>query len=148
MIKSMNWKAFLNLTGDETYKSLDKLFENSQQWDFSSCRDGSTHIPKKGGIYEVKEDMKLRLMLDAFIKKVNALTVNKSINAANKFNVDSYSICASTIHLAHNCPSSLVFAKCSTEQVNAFNDFWKQLSEPYLETYNLGWRNYPNFSWK
>ena len=34
------------------------------------------------------------------------------------------------------------------EQVNAFNNFQKQYSGPYSETYNLGWRNHPNFSWK
>jgi hypothetical protein len=34
------------------------------------------------------------------------------------------------------------------EQVNAFNDYRKQSNGPYSETYNLGWRNHPNFSWK
>jgi hypothetical protein len=33
------------------------------------------------------------------------------------------------------------------EQVNTFNDYQKQ-NGPYLETYNPGWRNHPNFSWK
>jgi hypothetical protein len=65
----------------------------------------------------------LRLILDALTKKVNALAVSKSINVSNIFNVDSCSICASLIHLAQNCPSSLAFAECSMEQVNAFNDF-------------------------
>jgi hypothetical protein len=34
------------------------------------------------------------------------------------------------------------------EQVNAFNDYRKQFNGPYSETYNSGWRNHPNFSWK
>jgi hypothetical protein len=34
------------------------------------------------------------------------------------------------------------------EQANAFNDFRKQSSGPYFESYNPGWRNHPNFSWK
>jgi hypothetical protein len=34
------------------------------------------------------------------------------------------------------------------EQVNAFNDFRKQSSGPYSETYNPGLKNHPNFSWK
>lgn len=41
MIESMNGGAFLNLTGDEADKTLDKLFDNSEQWDFSSCRGKS-----------------------------------------------------------------------------------------------------------
>jgi hypothetical protein len=34
------------------------------------------------------------------------------------------------------------------EQVNAFNDFRKQANGPFSKTYNPGWRNHPNFSWK
>jgi hypothetical protein len=94
----------------------------------------------------VKEETKLRLMLDALTKKVDALVVSKSINATNTFHVDSCSICASLMHLTQNCPSSLAFAEYSIEQVYAFNDYWKQSSGPYSETYNPGWRNHPNFS--
>jgi hypothetical protein len=41
IIESMNGGAFLSLTGDLTYKALDKLVDNSQQRDFTSCRDKS-----------------------------------------------------------------------------------------------------------
>ena len=121
----MNGGAFLSLTRDETYKALDKLSDNSQQWVFLSCWDRSARIPKKGGIYEVKEDTELRIKIDALTKKVNALTVGKSINAANTFNIASYSICASPMHLVLNCPSMPAFAECSMEQVNTFNDYRK-----------------------
>jgi hypothetical protein len=49
MIESMNGGggAFLNLMGDLAYKALDKLVDNSQQWDFMSCRDKSARNPKK-----------------------------------------------------------------------------------------------------
>ena len=88
------------------------------------------------------------MKIDALTKKVDGLAVSKSINAANTFNVDSCSIYASPMHLAHNCPSSPAFAECSMEQVNAFNDFWKQSNGSYSVTCNPGWRNHPNFSWK
>ena len=74
--------------------------------------------------------------------------MGQSINAAKAFNVDSCSFCASPMHSIENCPSSLAFVECSMEQVNAFNDFQKQSSGPYSETYNPGWRNHPNFAWK
>ncbi|XP_059451127.1 uncharacterized protein LOC132181920 [Corylus avellana] len=88
------------------------------------------------------------MKIDALTRKFDALTVSQSINAANAFNVDSCSICASHLHLAQNYPSLPAFVECTMEQVNAFNDYRKQSSGPYLETYNLGWRNHPNFSWK
>jgi hypothetical protein len=52
------------------------------------------------------------------------------------------------MHLAQTCPSLPVFSENQMEQVNAFNDFRKQSSGPYSESYNPGWRNHPNFSWK
>jgi hypothetical protein len=47
MIESMNNGAFFSLTGDHAYKALDKIADNSQPWDFSSCHDKSTQITKK-----------------------------------------------------------------------------------------------------
>jgi hypothetical protein len=79
-------------------------------------------------------------------KRLDALSVGKSINAANIFPVESCSICASPMHQAQNCPSMIVFTEM--EQVNAFNSFQKLSSGPYSKTYNHGWRNHPNFSWK
>jgi len=35
------------------------------------------------------------------------------------------------------------------EQVNVLNTFrMPNPNSPFSETYNLGWRNHPNFSWK
>jgi hypothetical protein len=106
MIETMNGRALLSLIGDEAYKTLDKLSDNSHQWDFWSCYDKSAHIPKKGGIYEVREDTNFKRKLNALTRKLDALTVGQSINVANTFNGDSCSLCASPMHLAQNCPSS------------------------------------------
>jgi hypothetical protein len=114
---------------------------------FSSCWDKSTRIPKRGGIYEV-EDSDLKMKIDALTRKVDALTVDRSINAANAFSIDSCSICASPMHLTQNCPSSPTFVECSIEQVNAFNDYRKQAQGPFSKSYNPGWSNHPNFLWK
>jgi hypothetical protein len=53
MIESMNGGSFLIFTSDAAYTSMDKLFNNSQQWDFSSRWD-TPRAPKKEGIYRVK----------------------------------------------------------------------------------------------
>jgi hypothetical protein len=121
MIESMNGGVFLNLRGDLGYKTLDKLADNSQQWDFTSCRDKSVRNPKKGGIHELKGEMELTQRMDAIVKKLDALSVAKPVNAANTFPVDSCSVYTSPMHQAQNCPSMTVFYEM--EQVNAFNDF-------------------------
>jgi hypothetical protein len=59
MIESMNGGAFLNLMANLDYKALDKLADNSQQWDFTSCCEKSAQIPKKWGILELKGESEL-----------------------------------------------------------------------------------------
>jgi hypothetical protein len=115
---------------------------------FSNCRDKSARIQKKGGIYEVKEDIELKMKIDVLTKKVDALIKGKSINAANPFHVDCCSICASPMHLAQTCPSLSTFVESPMERANTFNDFKKQSNGPFFETYNPGWLRHPNFSWK
>jgi hypothetical protein len=146
MIELMNGGAFLNLTGDLAYKALEKIADNSQHWDFTSCRDKSARTPKKGGILESKGETELAQRMDAIVQRLDALSVGKSVNAVNTFPVESCSICASPMHQAQNCPLMIAFTEM--EQVNAFNNFQKPSSGPYSETYNPGWRNHPNFSWK
>ena len=106
MIESMNGGAFLSLTGDLAYKVVDKLADSSQVWDFFSCRDKSAHIPKKGGIYKVKGETELNMKIYALTKRLDALSIGPSINAAHTYAIDSCSICASPMHSAQNCPSA------------------------------------------
>ena len=146
MIESMNGRAFLSLTGEAAYEALDKIANNSQQWDFSSYRDKSARIYKKGGIYELKGETEMNLKIDALTKRLDTLNMSQPINATNTFPVDSCSVCISSMHQAQNCSSMMVFFE--VEQVNAFNDYRKQSNGPYFEMYNPGWRNHPNFSWK
>jgi hypothetical protein len=113
-----------------------------------SSRDKSARIPRKGGIYEVRQDTDLKRKLDALTRKLYALTIGQSINTANTFNGDSCSFCASPMHLAQNCPSSPTFVECPLEQMNAFNDYRKQANGPFSKSYNPGWQNHPNFSLK
>jgi hypothetical protein len=47
MIESMNEGAFLSLTGEKAYRTLDQLSNNSQPCDFSSNRDKAARIQKK-----------------------------------------------------------------------------------------------------
>jgi hypothetical protein len=105
MIESMNRGALLSLMGDLSYNAFDKPSNNSQQCDFLSCQDKSTHNPKKGGIYELKGEVELNIKIDAITKRLYTLNVGQSINAANTFTVDSCSICVSPMHSTQNFPS-------------------------------------------
>jgi hypothetical protein len=111
MIESMNNGAFLSLTGDRAYKALDKMADNSQQWDFSICRDKLVQITKKGGIYELSGEAEMNLKIDVLTKRLDTFNISRPINAANTFTVESCSIYASPMHLAQTCQSLPVFSK-------------------------------------
>ena len=70
------------------------------------------------------------------VRRLDALSVGKPINAANTFPVESCFVYASPMHQVQNCPSMTVFSEM--EQVIAFNNFQKQSSGPYSESYNPG----------
>jgi hypothetical protein len=70
--------------------------------------------------------------MDAIVKRLDALSMEKPVKVVNTFLVDSCSVYASPLHQAHNCPSMTVFSEM--EQVNAFNNFQKYSTAPYSET--------------
>ena len=45
-------------------------------------------------------------------------------------------------------PTIPAFKEVLHDQANAMNMVKKSYSSPYSETYNSGWRNHPNFSWR
>jgi hypothetical protein len=56
--------------------------------------------PKKCGIFELKGESELTQRMDAIVKRLDALSVGKPVNAANTFLVASCSIYASPLHQA------------------------------------------------
>jgi hypothetical protein len=51
-------------------------------------------------------------------------------------------------HSTNDCPTLPSFRDCLHEQAYALNSFLRPNHNPYSQTYNPGWRNHPNFSWK
>ena len=57
-------------------------------------------------------------------------------------------ICEIMGHATHECPTIPAFKEVLHDQANAMNTYKKPFQSPYPETYNPGWRNHPNFSWR
>ncbi|KAI5648138.1 hypothetical protein M9H77_34143 [Catharanthus roseus] len=72
-------------------------------------------------MFEVSQNVDLSVKVDALSKKFDQLLALNTL-PTNSTNVQS-------------------------EQVNAAQGFHRQ-NDPYSNTYNSGWRNHPNFSWK
>ena len=98
MIKSMNGGGFFSLTDDVAYKFLEDLLESSQQWDFSNRRERSAPAIKKGGLYEISEDLDMKARLDNLTRKVEILALDRGVNSVNQVQSETCSICASPMH--------------------------------------------------
>ena len=56
-------------------------------------------------------------------------------------------VCGGVDHLAQECPTFAEMRGMYEEQCNALGMYMKPVA-PFSDTYNPGWRNHPNFSWK
>jgi hypothetical protein len=122
------------------------MAERAQQWDFPNCWDRQDPAPKTRGMYEVKENAELREEVKELKRKFATLILNKPVNAVETYQADVCKLCASPMHFTQNCPT--LSTENLIEEVNAFNEYRKSTCGPFFETYNPGWRNHPNFSWK
>jgi hypothetical protein len=81
----MNCREFLNLTGDEAYRTLDKMAERAQQWDFQNSWDRQDPAPKTRDLYEVKDDAELREDVKVLKWQFDTLVLNKPVDAAETY---------------------------------------------------------------
>jgi hypothetical protein len=87
-------------------------------------------------------------VVDAITKKLDQLmTVGLAPTTAHmSTQPEPCSFCSSTMHQVNNYPIARNYTDVSNEQVKAA--FSRPGNDPYSNTYNPGWRNHPNFSWK
>ncbi|KAL6557479.1 hypothetical protein OROMI_017829 [Orobanche minor] len=146
LVQSMHGGRFLHLIGDEAWNALENLSNNSQQWNSLDSRAKSIHTtPKRGGIYEVRQDVEIKSTIDDLVRKVDALvSMQSSSNSKN----ESCISCAESFHSSQSCPPGPQNQEIFNEEVNALHLYGKSSDSPFAPTYNPNWRNHPNFSWK
>ncbi|KAL5543182.1 hypothetical protein UlMin_010892 [Ulmus minor] len=134
---------FLQLRGQEAWDSLETLSVNSQQW---NCLDSRVkpNAPKRGGIYEVRDDIDVKTTLANLTRKVEALVLSQTMNSRTKV----CALCQDSSHTAQSCPSLPTYQEALSEQANALHSYGKSSDSPFAPTYNPNWRNHPNFSWR
>jgi hypothetical protein len=98
-------------------------------------------------MYNLREDHDLQAKFASLAKKVEALELKKSGQLKSVQDIVCQ-ICETNEHSTNDCPTLPSFKKCLHEQAHALNSFQRPNHNPYSQTYNHGWRNHPNFSWK
>ena len=130
--------SLMNKGAIDGYKLVDDMALNQSQWH----NPRETPVILQRGMKEVSSNSNMAAEIAALNRKIDQMSV-KSVNNSSPL---PCSICGGTDHLAINCGVS---NEGSYEDVNAINQGnFQPNNNPYSNTYNPGWRNHPNFSWR
>jgi hypothetical protein len=93
------------------------------------------------------EDHDLQAKFASLARKVEVLELKKSGQLKSIQDIVCR-ICETNEHSTNDYPTLSSFKERLHEQAHALNSFQRPNHNPYLQKYNPGWRNHPNFSWK
>ena len=128
--------SFENKTMEESYTLIEKLAQNHAQWSID-------RTPRAGGKHDVDTITMLTAKMEAMQRKIDSLSNQPSGKA-----IITCNFCGIVGHSALECTQGMASTDLDgSEQVNAV---WNnnQRRDPYSNTYNPGWRDHPNFSYR
>ena len=134
---------------------LNYVAETSKAWDEPNPMEIDRHRPpvnKKGGVFSLSKEMEMKAKLSSLTRRLEELELRNQheVQAVNEPPVPLQSCfnCQSTSHQGNQCPIAPSIRDLMQEQANIMDQSRHPISAPYGNTYNLDWRNPPNFSWK
>jgi len=141
--------TFMLKSENEAWILFDNLSENSMHHASTSRRTPAPKAPKTKSLFEASIPFDVTAKVEALSRKIDQLMAAGFVHTSSS-NIfpqhEPCSFCSSTTHHVRDCPSNGQFSDISTEQVNA--TFSRPGNDPYSNSYNPGWRNHPNFSWR
>ncbi|CAN6445215.1 unnamed protein product [Victoria cruziana] len=124
---------------DEAWLLYDTLSKNSLH------NTGLTllrHQQAKKGVLEVGSGFQTDSKLDSLSRKMDQLLSSHGTG----YGQPVCTLCDGVRHVIDECPISRIDSSAG-HTVNAAQGF-SRTYDPYSTTYNLGWRNHPNFGWR
>ncbi|XP_038974777.1 uncharacterized protein LOC120106013 [Phoenix dactylifera] len=146
---------FLQKDPDEAIEYLNDLAEKAHTWTGPSATDSTsrsrpTATPSSGGIYHLREEDNLKARIEILTRELEALKTKDTKVTHTVSRIESHGpcfVCGGVDHLAQDCPTFAEMRGVYEEHCNALGMYKKPFT-PFSDTYNPGWRNHPNFSWK
>jgi len=133
--------SLMNKTEDEVYNLIEEMTLNNFQW---SNEQGQLKLV--GGKIEIDALTLLNAKVDAMTQRLERLNVNVVSSSAPP---PSCEICDFINCLTESGQVGSPFAQDTSNQVNYVKNFNpRHTNDPYSSTYNLGWRNHPNFLYR
>ncbi|XP_062104039.1 uncharacterized protein LOC133815188 [Humulus lupulus] len=133
--------AFMSKSANEAYELLEDMATKNHQW--SDKRTPSNR--KIAGVHELDAITALTAQVASLTKQLQ-----QSIVSTNAIQMSvGCGICGGP-HSFDQCPSSDPNNNIPMDQaqVQAVGNFQRPFNNPFSNTYNPGWRNHPNFSWR
>ena len=126
--------ALKKKNAQESYNIYEMLGSNAQHKDVRG---------KKLGVYETNANHDLSLQVANLERRLESV-----LNLVPKPN-EVCAICNIPSHPTHQCPSREAYPEFVQEQVNLMNSYnQRPRNDAFSNTYNPGWRDHPNLSWK
>ncbi|KAG9449960.1 hypothetical protein H6P81_009925 [Aristolochia fimbriata] len=120
-------------TPHEVYELIEEMTSNMYQYPVDRSARG-----RVAGIHNVDPVLALQAQVESLTKQLS------------KFQTPSLAVQICDMcgggHLNHECQAGNVQSVNSLDQDNYVSNF-RRSNDPYSNTYNPGWRSYPNFSW-
>ncbi|KAL5578038.1 hypothetical protein UlMin_019737 [Ulmus minor] len=162
MIDASAGGALLNKSYAEAYELIESIAVNSYQW--PNSRINSTK--KVAGVHELGDVSALTAQIASLTNMLKAVStssvvspasVSSPVSAISLVVIEPSNSSVETVscvfcgggHIYDNCPNNPV----SVNYVGNYNagnynsGNYNRGNNPYSNTYNLGWRQHPNFSW-
>ena len=137
--------TFMLKSEDEAWALFETLSENSMHHASASRSERATPVQdgaKKAGIFEIGMHLELQNKVDQLSQKLDQLLSGPSPV------LQVCALCASPAHHVVDCPVAPQYPEFVQEQAQMAQSFARPAPNPYSSTYNPGWRNHPNFSWR
>ncbi|KAL5573527.1 hypothetical protein UlMin_023124 [Ulmus minor] len=148
-IETMCNGEFLHKDPDEAIDFLDDLSEKSHTWTGPNAIE-STKKNQIAGIYQLKEEDSLKARLEALTKEIEVLKTKDARAPEPVARVESHEPCFMCNGLDHTPRECLTYFEIKEikEECNALGIPFRKTYDPYSNTFNPGWKNHPNFSWR
>ncbi|KAL5549319.1 hypothetical protein UlMin_004550 [Ulmus minor] len=148
-IETMCNGEFLHKDPDEAIDFLDDLSKKSHTWTGPNAIE-STKKNQIAGIYQLKEEDSLKARLEALTKEIEVLKTKDARAPEPVARVESHEtcfMCNGLDHTPRECPTYFEIKEIKDE-CNALGIPFRKTYDPYSNTFNPGWKNHPNFSWR
>ncbi|XP_021775703.1 uncharacterized protein LOC110739552 [Chenopodium quinoa] len=135
-IDSASGGSLLTKNPTEAKELVEKMAAND------NYHPGGQHTVKKGGKLDVDALTMLTSSVQALTSRFDKFQAGTSTSP-----LEVFQLCNVQGHIAPDCPQNM--SEMSIEQANAFySSNPKQPFNPYSNSFNEGWKQHPNFSYK